>query len=325
VRVLTLPPGTPSRLRKEEEEMKELHYRVNAYLMKFLYLCLEIPGRLFIFNLSFPEVGRKVLDIPYGSAARRKQSLDVFVPQGPPPYPVLVYTHGSGFHVSDKKSFRRICACYADRGYLVFNVNYRLAPACGFPGQVSDVARAIRWAYDHAPEYGGNNSRMFLGGDSAGAVLSSLYAGALHEGEQLESLGISNPVPADCLKGLLLFYGGYDVESAGRTHFPFMKTIIRGWLGEKDVDYPRRVELVSPARHVADGYPPSYICAGSWDPLRSESVLFDRVLSEKGIPHRTRIFSWKYLDGHHGFLSVPFSKCSRIAMRESLEFMDERG
>jgi hypothetical protein len=46
-----------------------MHYRFNAYLLKAIGLCLEIPGRLFVFNLSCPEAGRKDLDIPYGGAA----------------------------------------------------------------------------------------------------------------------------------------------------------------------------------------------------------------------------------------------------------------
>ena len=56
--------------------------------------------------------------------------------------------------------------------------------------------------------------------------------------------------------------------------------------------------------------------------IYSESVLFDRVLNEAGIPHRTHIFPKKYLDGFHGFLCVPFSRCSQTALEEAADFMD---
>lgn len=299
-------------------------YRLKAYTLKAVCACLEMLGRVFIFNLSTPHIGREVLDIPYGSDNRRKQSLDVFVPPGSPPYPVLVFTHGSGFHVMDKKSYRRIARCFAVRGYLVFSVDYRLAPSCGFPGQISDVAKAIRWAYDHAQDYGGDNERIFLAGDSAGAQFSAIYATAVDDPELQERLAITEPVPLECLRGLLLFYGAYDFATVVGTNFPFGRLLTRGFLGEEGAERTRGEEAASPARHVGRGFPPCYLTAGGWDPMRSESVAFDEVLSEAGIPHRTRIFprTVRYLDGNHGFLNVPFSPCSRIAMREALEFLD---
>jgi len=299
-------------------------YKPKAYLLKAVCAVLEVMGRPLIFNLSSPDIGREVLDIRYGNDNPRKQSLDVFVPPGSPPYPVLVFTHGSGFHIMDKKSYRRIAKCFAKRGYLVFSVNYRLAPSCGFPGQVTDVADAIIWAYDHAADYGGDNSRIFLAGDSAGAQFSAIYATAVNDPDLADGLTIKRLIPATCLKGLLLFYGVYDFATVVDTGFPFGRLLTRGFLGEECEERTRREEIASPARHVDADYPPAYITAGGWDPLCSESVAFDKLLSEAGVPHRTRIFprTVKYLDGNHGFLNVPFSPCSRIAMRESMEFLD---
>jgi acetyl esterase/lipase len=299
-------------------------YRLKAYALKVVCAGLEVMGRLFIFNLSTPRVGQEIPDIPYDHSNKRKQSLDVFVPAGKSPYPVLVYIHGSGFHAMDKKSYRRIARCFAKRGYLVFSINYRLAPSCGFPGQVTDVSKSIRWAYDHAGDYGGDNSRIFLAGDSAGAQFSAIYATAVNDPGLQGNLAIYDPIPAECLKGLLLFYGVYDFATVVHTGFPFGRLLCRGFLGDECDERTRREEVASPARHVASSFPPAYITAGGWDPLCSESVAFDKVLTAKGIPHRTRIFpkTLKYIDGNHGFLNVPFSPCSRIAMRESMEFLD---
>jgi acetyl esterase len=299
-------------------------YRLKAYTLKAVMAFLEWWGRLLFLNLDSPEIGREILDIPYDTTNHRKQSLDIFVPKSEPPYPVLVYIHGSGFHVMDKKSYRRISRCYADRGYLVCNINYRLAPPCGFPGQITDVGKAIRWAYDHAAEYGGDNSRIFLAGDSAGAQFSAIYATAACKPELQGRLTLEDPIPAKCLKGLLLFYGVFDFDTVVHTRFPFGKLLVRGFLGEEGEEYQRRVEVASPARHVGADYPPAYIAAGGWDPLCSESMAFDEILTRAGVPHRTHIFprTMKYLDGNHGYLNFPFSTCSRISMQESMEFLD---
>jgi acetyl esterase/lipase len=305
------------------EDKTMSYYRIKAYALKACVAVLEWLGRLFVFNLSSPEVGREILDIRYGHINPRKQSLDVFVPAQSPPYPILVFIHGSGFHFLDKKSFRRVAKCFADRGYLVVSINYRLAPACGFPGQITDVAKAIHWAYDHASEYGGDNSRVFLAGDSAGAHYSSLYAAAVHEPGLPGELAIERSIPAACIRGLLLFYGSYDFETVAETAFPFARLLCRGFLGEDGEECRRRIEVASPARHVGKGFPPVYIFTGERDPMHTESLLFDKVLTRAGIPHKMLSFARaEYRDGQHGFLSVPFSRCSRIAMRESMEFLD---
>jgi acetyl esterase/lipase len=129
---------------------------VRAYIQKAVSAALEWLGRLLVFNRFPPTVGDYARDIPYDCRDRRKQSLDIAVPEGTGPFPVLVYIHGGGFHFMDKKSYTRVAKSFAHGGYIVFNINYRLAPKTVFPEQLQDVAKAIRWAYDNAESYGGD-------------------------------------------------------------------------------------------------------------------------------------------------------------------------
>jgi acetyl esterase/lipase len=300
---------------------EEIAYRIKAYLYKAVNAVMEVLGRRVVINVFMPEIGRKVLDVQYGSKNRRKQSLDVFVPRSKPPYPILVYMHGSGFHVMDKKTYHRVCSLFANKGYLVVNANYRLAPACGFPGQVQDAAEAIYWAWTHASEYGGDPDNIFLAGDSAGAYLAAMY-GALSCDERLASeLGIERLIPTRSVRGLLLFYGAYDMASTVTTRFPFIKLLTRGFLGQNWQADPRRVALASPSRHIGEGYPPCCLFVGAWDPLCSESRQFDRVLTGAGVPHSMVLFGRKYPTANHGFLTLPFSKCSKMAIEEAVSFM----
>jgi acetyl esterase len=301
--------------------LEEITYRLKAYIYKAISAFFEVIGRKLVFNLWTPGTGREVLDVQYGRANRRKQSLDIFVPPGRPPYPVMVYMHGSGFHAMDKKSYRRICRCFSSRGYLVFSINYRLAPASGFPEPVQDAASAISWAREHASQYGGDPEAVFLAGDSAGAYLASMYGAVLGDPRLMSGLGIERTVPADSIKGLLLFYGAFDMMSCSSTRFPFIKLLLRGFMGPDWQSDPRKITLASPQRHVAPGYPPCYIFAGAWDPLCSESRQFDRVLTRSGVPHETLIFGRRYPTANHGFLSMPYSKCSKLAMDEATAFM----
>ncbi|MEZ4566278.1 MAG: alpha/beta hydrolase [Desulfobacterales bacterium] len=45
------------------------------------------------------------------------------------PRPVIMYIHGGGFTMCSKDTHQGIALAYADHGYVVFNINYRLPPA----------------------------------------------------------------------------------------------------------------------------------------------------------------------------------------------------
>jgi acetyl esterase/lipase len=313
-------------------KMNEREYLIKAYTLKAVSASFEVLARP-LWNRNSPEVGREVLDVPYDTANRRKQSLDVFVPKGEPPYPILTYIHGSAWHLLDKKSFRWLSKRYADRGYLVFNINHGLAPASRGEEQIRDVGKAVRWVYDHAAEFGGDNTRIFMGGDSGGAYHSALYAGIYNKQELLHELGIERGIPPECLKGLLLFYGVAGFDSAKHTLFPMREMIGYGFIGyvpgEESEEFRHMAWLASPGSHIDKDFPPAYIAAGELDPICQESLVLDLLLTREGVPHHTHIFpksrkffNWLPLLGNHGFLCFPFSDMKRIAIRESMEFLD---
>jgi len=111
-------------------------------------------------------------DIGYARHAGEALCLDVLQPVAPGPHPVLIYFHGGGFAIGSKRTHRALAAAYAAQGYLVFNVDYRLAPKHPFPAALEDACAAWLWVAEHAREYGGDPHRIGLAGESAGANLA---------------------------------------------------------------------------------------------------------------------------------------------------------
>lgn len=111
-------------------------------------------------------------DIPYGPAP--EQMIDVVRPRGVAGLlPVLVYIHGGAFTTCSRQTHRAVAALYASRaGYLVFNVDYRLAPRHRYPAAIEDVCAAYRWVADHCAQYGGDSRRIVIAGESAGGNLA---------------------------------------------------------------------------------------------------------------------------------------------------------
>lgn len=296
---------------------------VEAYVHKAISKVGEILGRLLLLGWVPPPVSDVIRDVPYG-AESRLQKLDIFIPRGKPPFPVMVYVHGGGFHFLDKRTFRRLSRYFAGKGYVVFNINYRMAPRHRFPVGLQDVARAVAWVHDRASRYGGDPGRIFLAGESAGAYFSSIYAAASRSESLASALSIEETVPPEHLKGLVLYYGAYDMATVLDTGFAGIKMMSGGFFGYDPQVYAARAAVASPMRHTAPGFPPSFLVSGERDNLHSQSVAFDRVLTEEGVPHRSLFFSraeYPRAYSGHGFVSAPFLKCSRIARRETCEFL----
>jgi acetyl esterase len=116
-------------------------------------------------------------DISYTDSGDKRHLLDVYRPaDAQEPLPVVMYIHGGGFRILSKDSHWGMGLAFAKRGYVVFLVNYRLAPTHRYPAAVEDVAAALQWIVKHAHEYGGDASRLVLAGESAGANLATSLA-----------------------------------------------------------------------------------------------------------------------------------------------------
>src|SRR5215467_3198459 len=97
-------------------------------------------------------------DLAY--AAHGRQRLDLYAPVGAAGLPLLIYVPGGGFVGGDKRSeeafYANIGAYFAERGFVVLIMNYRLAPDHPWPAGGEDVGHAVAWAMEHASAHGGD-------------------------------------------------------------------------------------------------------------------------------------------------------------------------
>ncbi|CAN7215552.1 alpha/beta hydrolase [Caballeronia sp. LjRoot31] len=156
-------------------------------------------------NATIPSSGyRKTPDIAYGNDPR--QVLDVYVPAAAPatgPRPVVVFFYGGSWQTGNRGNYLFVAQALTSRGYVAVLPDYRTYPETAFPGFVDDAAAAARWTRDHAHEFGGDPSRLFVMGHSAGAHLAALIA---TDPRYLASQSMSK---AD-LRGVIGLAGPYD-------------------------------------------------------------------------------------------------------------------
>ncbi len=117
-----------------------------------------------------------IRDVAYGP--HRYHRLDIYRPNyAPRPMPVLLYIHGGAFMLCSKETHHGIALTHAARAdYLVFNIDYRLAPHFKYPAAHEDACRAFAWVAKHCAEYGGDPERIVVAGESAGGNLALAVA-----------------------------------------------------------------------------------------------------------------------------------------------------
>ena len=142
-------------------------------------------------------------DLPYAPGPRH--GLDVYAPKHPAAHaPVLVFVYGGGWDSGEKSQYGFVGAAMASHGYVTVIPDYRIYPEARYPDFLQDTAMAIRWAKDHAAEYGGDPNNIFLMGHSAGAYNVAMAA---LDPQWLGAVGLD---PHRDIRGVVGLAGPYD-------------------------------------------------------------------------------------------------------------------
>lgn len=111
-------------------------------------------------------------DVAYGSQPH--QLLDIYQPDTPGSYPVIVYIHGGGWNSGNKELYALVAQKLVPYDVVVVVPRYQLYPDATYPQMRDDVATALVWTVNNIANYSGDPSRIVFGGQSAGAHLSAM-------------------------------------------------------------------------------------------------------------------------------------------------------
>ena len=270
-----------------------------------------------ILNADPPKVGAIHEDVLLREVDGARVSADVLVPHGAGPHPVLVYLHGGGWVAGSARTHRKLGLRFAEAGYLVVNVDYRLAPEAPFPAPFDDCVFAVRWAAANATRFGGDARRLAIGGDSAGANLSAAVAAHL-----------AGKAGEPAIRAALLIYGAFDFEALAHSEpdlgagdpalaRALRDAMIHAYLGRESDSTRLRDPRVSPVHAVAK-LPPAFLVVGTADSLLEQQRALAAGLERAGIAHENMI-----VEGMpHGFVQYEFLPPALDAIRRMTAFLD---
>jgi acetyl esterase/lipase len=236
--------------------------------------------------------------------------LDIMRPRAQRPRirPGVMMVHGGGWARQAKERVEAgYCLPFLQHGFVVANVEYRLAKAAPAPAAVLDVMKAGEWFWRNAGRYGVDPKRIVVIGESAGAHL------ALMAGMPPRSAGLGRAAP---FAAIVDVFGIADVAALLSASDP--PWWAREWIPEQ----PGRLDLarrVSPLTYVRGGLPPVLIVHGDTD----DTVPYQQSVTLLGLLRKVRVDAELITvpGGKHGFTEAEWE---RIVPR-MFAFLEQRG
>jgi acetyl esterase/lipase len=233
--------------------------------------------------------------VTYCTQQGTKLAMDLYAPPAgvARPAPAVLYVHGGGFALGDRKAgglggglanatgalLPQLRAALNRRGFLVASIDYRLPPLSPWPAQLQDASCAVRFLRTHAGALGIDPGRIGAWGSSAGGTLVALLGLTGVDGGQ-----------SSAVQAVVDMFGAADLTDLSDSA-PFPRAVARIALGGS----PRVRRAASPLTYVpagrtagASNLPRFLLLHGTDDqdmPQRHSQELA-RQLTAAGIPMR---------------------------------------
>ena len=209
----------------------------------------------------------------------------LYRPEGDASGAAMCFIHGGGMVFGSVAEMDYVCRrIVSGTGAVIASVEYRLAPEHPFPAPLHDCYAALRGLHDMAPGLGVDQSRIAVGGPSAGGGLA---AGTAIMARDLGEVAL-------CWQWLL--YPMIDDRMVTPSSHEITEATVwnraangHGWaayLG--DLAGGDAVPIrAAPARASTEqlrGLPPTYIDVGDLDLFRDECIAYAATLLAAGVP-----------------------------------------
>jgi len=200
--------------------------------------------------------------------------LDMMIPDGPGPHPVVICIFGGGWVGGRKEDMYHFAEWLVEIGIAVVLPNYRLTGVAPHPAQQDDCLAAMDWTAVHAADYGLDPRRMGITGVSAGGHLTALVG--LKASRRTDA-----PYTIRCMLPVCAPTDMRRFVQDNPAIRPTIEALVGGPLEEKDA----ALCDVSPITHVHRNAPACLMTHGAADSLVpcSQSVILVDALRALGV------------------------------------------
>ena len=211
----------------------------------------------------------------------------IYTPDGPGPFPVVVYFHGGGWVIADKETYDAGARGIARQANaVVVSVDYRRAPEAKFPAAWNDALAAYRWAANNARTLNAKPRLLALAGESAGGNLAVATAIAARDARLPKPAAVLSVYPV-AQTGNMNTESYVDSADAKPLNKPMIGWFVDKLLADPSQKSDPRLDLVN-ARLA--GLPTVTIINAQIDPLREDGALLADALKAAGVPVERKMY-----------------------------------
>jgi acetyl esterase/lipase len=231
---------------------------------------------------SLPENIIEIIDVPYINDDNAEHLLDIYYPdntQGP--FPVIIAIHGGGFLFGDKAKNKLFCYNLAKNGFIIFNLNYRLAfDGITVPDQIQDIAAALDWAGNNFDAYPVNREKIYIVGESSGAYLAVMAALVCESQRLRETFNAQKPNIK--INALGLISGFMELERKGIVFSNMRSMILKK--GYKKQEYYQNLQMKNLPEITS--LPPVFLTTNEDDIIKDMSEYFANILTTNNMEYQ---------------------------------------
>jgi acetyl esterase/lipase len=278
-----------------------------------------------------PVVGtaaQTVTDLAYANTSSA-QKLDLYVPAGSGPFPLVINIHGGAFKMGSKAMLDApVKEALLAAGYAVASINYRLSSEAIFPAALKDAKAAVRFLRANAATYRLSAQRFASFGQSAGGNLASLL-GTSQGVAEFDDAALGNAQTSSAVQAVMDWFGPSDFlqmdaqalaqgcGASDQTH-NLANSPESLYLGAAIQTVPALAAKSNPITYISATTPPFLLQKGSLDctvPV-GQSTLLAEALKAAGVSVRFDILS----GASHG--GSQFTSSSNIQIM--LDFLNQK-
>ena len=210
----------------------------------------------------------------------------IYTPDGAGPFPVIVYYHGGGWVIANKKVYDGGARGLSKQANaVVVSIDYRQAPEHKFPAAWDDAFAAYKWTLANAASIKGDPKKLAIAGESAGGGLAVATAIAVRDAGLQAPVHVLSVYP---IAQTSLATPSYEENAKAK---PLNRPMMKWFL---DMTARSPADLKDPRMSVVDaklqGLPPVTIINASIDPLASDGAMLEAALKKAGVPVERKFY-----------------------------------
>jgi len=251
------------------------------------------PGGMPMRALSYPaDLKPTHADIAYAKMSKA-ETLDLFLPKGTGPFPLVINIHGGAFLMGDKKMLDAPLAKeLLKNGIAVATINYRLSGEAPFPAALEDAKAAVRFLRANAETFRLAPGAFVAFGQSAGGNIAAMV-GVTGDISTFDAPALGDAGVSSRVQGVIDWFGPSDftlMDAQAKAQGCSAEDQIHGradspesrYIGAVVDEHFERSALSNPITYISKATPPFLNEKGTRDcvvPMAQSQVLHEALVA----------------------------------------------